>query len=65
MFKLDLEKEDALETLLKMLVLNFAKEFQKMVSLFYRICKAFRGVDHEKLQVALKEMGVPQHFTVL
>ena len=47
-------------------LLECSKEFQKKVSLcFIDFSEAFHCMDHEKLWAALKEMGVPQHLTVL
>ena len=43
-----------------------AREFQKSIYLcFIHYTKAFDCVDHSKLWKALKEMGIPDHFTCL
>lgn len=43
-------------------ILKCSKEFKKKVSL---CCKAFDCIDHEKLWVALREVGMSQLFIVL
>ena len=47
-------------------ILEKAMEFQKNIYLcFINYAKAFDCVDHNKLWKALKEMGMPDHFTCL
>ena len=43
-----------------------AKEFQKNIYFcFIDYVKAFDCVDHNKLWIILKEMGIPDHLTCL
>ena len=47
-------------------IIEKAREFQKNIYLcFIDYTKAFGCVDHNKLWKALKEMGIPDHFTCL
>ena len=47
-------------------IIEKEREFQKNVYLcFINYAKAFDYVDHNKLQKALKEMGIPDHLTCL
>ena len=46
-------------------IIEKAREFQKNIYLYFNhYAKAFDCVDHNKLWKALKEMGIPDHFTV-
>ena len=46
-------------------IIKKAREFQKNIYFcFIDYAKAFDCVDHNKLWKALKEMGIPDHFTV-
>ena len=47
-------------------IIEKAREFQKNIySCFFDHTKAFDCVDHNKLWKALKDMGIPGHFTCL
>ena len=47
-------------------IIEKAREFQKNTYLCFIDCaKAFDCVDHDKLWKALREMGIPDHFTCL
>ena len=47
-------------------IIERAREFHKNIYLcFIDYAKAFDCVDHNKLWKALKEMGIPDHFTCL
>ena len=46
-------------------LLGSTKEFQRINLYFIEYSKAFDCVDHEKIWIILKEMGVPQHLIVL
>ena len=47
-------------------IIEKAREFQKNVYLcFTDYSKAFDYVDHDKLWIALTEMGIPDHLTCL
>ena len=67
MSKLGLEKEEELEIKLPTFaIIEKAREFQKNIySCFFDHTKAFDCVDHNKLWKALKDMGIPGHFTCL
>ena len=47
-------------------IIKKGKEFQKNIYLcFINYVKAFDSVDHDKLWKALREVGIPDHFTCL
>ena len=47
-------------------IIEKAREFQKNISFcFIDYAKAFDCVDHNKLWIILKEMGIPDHLTCL
>ena len=47
-------------------IIEKAKEFQKNIYFcFIDYAKAFEYVDHHKLWEILKEMGIPDHLTLL
>ena len=47
-------------------IIKKAREFQKNIYLcFINYIKAFDSVDHDKLWKALREVGIPGHFTCL
>ena len=47
-------------------IIEKAREFQKKnLFLLYWLCQAFDCVDHNKLWIILKEMGIPDHLTRL
>ena len=47
-------------------IMGKAREFQKNISFCFIDCaKAFDCVDHNKLWIILKEMGIPDHLTCL
>ena len=49
-------------------ILEKAREFQEKKKIFlclFNYTKAFDSVDHDKLQKALREMGLPDHLTCL
>ena len=77
-YKLDLEKAEELQIKLPTFagtrdqianipwIMEKAREFQKNIYFgFTYYAKAFDRVDHSKLWIILKEMGVPDHLTRL
>ena len=47
-------------------IIEKAREFQKNIYFcFINYTKAFDCVDHNKLWIILKEMGIPEHFSYL
>ena len=47
-------------------IIEKAREFQKNIYFcFIGYAKGFDGVDHNKLWLILKEMGIPDHLTCL
>ena len=69
MFKLDLEKAEEPEIKLSLdqnirWIIKKAREFQKNIC-FIDYTKAFDCVDHNKLWIILKEMGISDHLTCL
>ena len=47
-------------------IIKTAREFQKIIYFcFIDYAKAFDYVDHNKLWIILKEMGIPDHLTCL
>ena len=46
-------------------IIKKAREFKKIYFCFIDFAKAFDCVDHNKLWKILKEMGIPDHLTVL
>ena len=67
MFKLDLEKAEEPEIKLPTSIGSSKnQEFQKNTYFcFIDYAKAFDCVDHDKLWIALTEMGIPDHLTCL
>ena len=67
MFNLDLEKAEEPKIKLPTSDGSLKKqEFQKNhLFLLYWLCQAFDCVDHNKLWIILKEMGIPDHLTCL
>ena len=68
MFKLVLEKAEEPEIKLPTSTGSWkkAREFQKNIYIcFIDYAKAFDCVDHNKLWIILKEMGIPDHLTCL
>ena len=67
MFKLVLEKAEEPEIKLSTSVGSSKKqEFQKNIYFYFiDYAKAFDCVDHDKLWLILKEMGIPDHLTCL
>ena len=68
MLKLGLEKEEKLEIKLQTFTGLERKQgnFRKNIYLcFIDYAKAFDCVDYDKLWKALREMGIPDHFTCL
>ena len=68
MLKLGLEKEEKLEIKLQTFAGLERKQgnFRKNIYLcFIDYAKAFDCVDYDKLWKALREMGIPDHFTCL
>ena len=65
--KLGLEKEEETDQIANSgWIIEKAREFQKNIySCFFDHTKAFDCVDHNKLWKALKDMGIPGHFTCL
>ena len=67
MFKLDLQKAEEPEIKLTTSgIIKKARDFQKNIYFcFIDYAKAFDRVDHNKLWKILKEMGIPDHLTLL
>ena len=65
MFKLDSEKEGALELQAFFWMLECSSGFQKVSLCFIDYSKSFDCFNHEKLWVALKGMDVPQLLIIL
>ena len=66
MFKLVLEKAEEPEIANIHWIIEKAREFQKNIYFcFIDYAKAFDYVDHNKLWIILKELGIPDHLTCL
>ena len=67
MFKLVLEKAEEPEIKLPTSVGSLKKleSSRKMCFCFIDYAKTFDCVDHNKLKIILKEMGIPDHLTCL
>jgi len=66
MFEMDLEKAKQPEIKLPTFIGSSKKQDQKNIYFcFIDYAKAFDCVDHNKLWKILKEMGIPDHLTLL
>ena len=68
MFKLDLEKAEEPEIKLPTFIESWRKQGNSRKSIYFcciGYAKAFDCVDHNELRRILKEMGIPDHLTLL
>ena len=65
MFKLDLEKADKSEIIFPTSTGSWKRQEKNSYFCFIEYAKAFDCVNHNKLWIILKEMGMPDHLTCI